>query len=404
MVACLPNDWTVSSPARSSAAKPSGAPVSPRAPRGGERRPTRSPLLTAAVALSVVAVAASLAGFAIALTRGPATDACRSLAWNAVPEAAALPVGWSIVSSHVFVDNLSVSMGGPGASGGSAMGANLSVSCFGSDAALALTRSHDSALAAGAAEASFPTIGDESLAVRTAAAGTVSFWVRHGELVAEGTASGGISQGDLEALARALDAGMARAVAGSPPPAAVALGSEPSAAAASASSVASPAASAAPSGSAVAVSHAAPDLEAHLPTQVDGTALTSQSTIATNAITNDAASRSLVTTLAKLGKTTDQLVIAAAYDPTGKLDLRIFAFRLLGATETQVRTVLIDGWLNSGSNPPTSSTITVSGEPVTKLRYAQATGADYIVSRGDLVFDIETADETLVAKVLATLR
>lgn len=78
-------------------------------------------------------------------------------------------------------------------------------------------------------------------------------------------------------------------------------------------------------GESPAVSHLAPDLEALLPSQVNGTALTAESE--TGAAILDAWTQVMVGFLNKVGKTPADLELAQAYDPASGLDVSAMAFR-----------------------------------------------------------------------------
>ena len=151
------------------------------------------------------------------------------------------------------------------------------------------------------------------------------------------------------------------------------------------------------------MSHIAPDLEALLPHSVDGTALTSQSVSGTIALGTDATSQALIASLAKLGKTSADLEIAEAHDSTGTLQLRMFGFRVKGMPGSDLATAVVGSWMANTTQTPTRSDVTIAGKKLTKVGYPQG-GADYVYGTAAVAFDIETTDESLVAKVLALLK
>ena len=148
--------------------------------------------------LSVAATAVAVGALAVAM-RGPDPAGCETVAWQAIPDAAALPSGWSMVANQVFVDSLSTSLAGPTPSGSTQRQAAFTgVSCFGSDAGLALRRAHEGALAAGGADVSFATVGDESFVVFSPAASTTTLYFRRGPLVADLTVPTSVDRSTLE--------------------------------------------------------------------------------------------------------------------------------------------------------------------------------------------------------------
>ncbi len=161
--------------------------------------------------------------------------------------------------------------------------------------------------------------------------------------------------------------------------------------------------SSSPSASAAAASHVSPDLEALLPHSVGGTTLSSQSVLGSTALRSDATSQALIASLKKLGKTPADLEIAEAYDAAGKLPMRLFGFRVKGVAGSDIAAAIVDSWMAATAGSPVRSDVTIGGQKLTKVAYAQG-GADYVYATGDTVFDIETTDETLVSKVLALLK
>jgi hypothetical protein len=147
----------------------------------------------------------------------------------------------------------------------------------------------------------------------------------------------------------------------------------------------------------------APDLEALLPKTVEGVAMTSQSVSGTAALGTDATSQSLITSLGKLGKTAADLEIAESHDVTGALQVRLFAFRVKGVSGTDLAAAVVTSWMTNTTQTPTRSTVTIAGHKLTKVGYPQGP-ADYVYGNASVAFDVETTDETLVAKVLALIK
>ena len=117
-----------------------------------------------------MAVVVAIGSVGLVVTRGTeegaqAEDPCRRLAWDAVPTQSALPSGWALASNRFFVNNATLTMVGPAPSE-TAAGPTVfvSVSCYGPDAALALARAREAALATGATEKAVQDLGDDAFA------------------------------------------------------------------------------------------------------------------------------------------------------------------------------------------------------------------------------------------------
>ncbi len=376
-----------------------------RGQREGPGQPRRVwPVVLLTAVLSVVATAVALGALAVA-TRGPDPTGCDTVAWKAIPDAAALPSGWSMVSNQVFVDSLSTSLAGPTPSGSTERQAAFAgVSCFGSDAGLALRRAHEGALAAGGADVSFATVGDESFVVFSPAASTTTLYFRRGPLVADLTASTSVDRPTLEAVGRAVDGAMVRSLAVSADAAPLPLPSSTGPAASVGPADASPATSPgspAPSASTAVESHDAPDLERLLPSLVGTTSLATQSVLGTTALGTGEASQALQASLKNLGKTPADLQIAGAYDPTGALDLRLFAYRVAGVDTTELARAVIESQLSNTAAQATSSQVTIGDHAITKISYAQGSPA-YVYVLNGVVYVIQTGDTSLVSTVLGS--
>jgi len=359
------------------------------------------------VALSGLAAVIAVGALALALSRGSGQGECATVAWGAIPEARALPAGWSMVSNRVFIDNLSTTLLGPAPSGATqASAVYVSLSCYGSDGATAFRRAHDGALAAGASDVSFASLGDESFAVHSAPSSNTTVFIRHGALVADLTAPVSVDDATLAAIARVIDAGMLRALSGVAPPSVAPAAVRSAAPVSTGSSIpsAQPAASGAvPAPSQAAASHVSPDLEAVLPHVVGSTTFTSQSILGTDALKSDAASQALVASLEKLDKTPADLEIAEAQDTSGTFKAYLFAYRVRGVTAAVLGKAVVDSLLVDASSAPKESQVTLAGHAVTKLLYASGSGV-YLYDLADAVIAIETPDESLASLVLALLK
>ncbi len=371
--------------------------MSPRQREQSNRPMSAGRAVALTAALGIVAVVIGLGALGIALTRTAAPDDCQATAWNAVPEADLLPSGWSMVTNRVFVDNLTTTLVGPVPSGSTQRPAvYVSLSCYGNDASLALRRAREGALAAGATDVALADLGDESLAVTSTSSGTTTVYVRRGDLVAELTAPATLDQATLSAMGQTVDAAMVHALAAGP------AGSPlPQPSRAPATTAASPGPTPMPSPT---PSHLVPDLEALLPHTVGTTTLSTQSILGTTALDPaSAASQSLIASLQTLGKAPADLEIAGAYDPTGALDLRLFAYRVKGVAPSALGPAIIASQMTNTAAEPATSEVTVGGHPMTKITYASGTPV-YIYDLNGVVYAIATSDESIAASVVGLLR
>ncbi len=147
----------------------------------------------------------------------------------------------------------------------------------------------------------------------------------------------------------------------------------------------------------------APDLEALLPQAVGGSTLTRQSVTGTSALGTDATSQALLASLSQYSKTSGDLQIAEAHDPTGTAQVQLFAFRVSGLSGSQLAAAIVASWMANTTQTPTQSQATVAGHSVTKVSYAQG-ATDYVYATDTVAFDIETADASVAAAVLPLLK
>lgn len=181
---------------------------------------------------------------------------------------------------------------------------------------------------------------------------------------------------------------------------------------AAASAVAARASSSAPASAAAVASAvpapsptpAAPILEAEMPRAVNGTTLTTQSATDPSSLGNGPNSRALGAAMTSLGKTPADLEIAVAYDATQSLAMSVLGFRVAGIDPAKLRSVVLDAWLSANSSGVTSSSVSLSGTPSTKVSYGDGGPDEYAFVKGDSLFLVETADESLAAAVVATMK
>ncbi len=150
-------------------------------------------------------------------------------------------------------------------------------------------------------------------------------------------------------------------------------------------------------------SHTFPDLEALLPTEVDGTKLVVQSFTGTDVLVDDAWGTSVTQFLASIGKTPADLQAARAEDPDGVIDLdSIWAFRVAGVEPEKLRDAIVNGWRVDFPELATSNA-TLEGKDVMKGSFGEdAIGSIWYIHDG-VVFDIESYDEALSTSILASL-
>ncbi len=367
------------------------------------------------VLLSVIALVVAIGAAALSLIRtgAPASgSACRTLAWDALPDESGLPDGWTVTAGNFYADGAGNSIVGPEAADGSAPDTlYLQVTCYGDDGHLAMTSSHRSALATGATDADPPLIalGDESFETQDPSNGSTSVYVRKGGLVAVLVAPSTLDPGDLETVARAVETGLERAgttASGSTAtrrPVASPTGGigEPSAGTSDEPSASDePNPSDLPSGS---PSHLVPELEALLPKAIAGVIYSRQSTLGTSGLGSDPSSAALTASLAKLNKSPGDLQIAAAFDDSGGSDLQLFAFRVSGVKGATLGQAIVDSYVASGATGMTTAKKTISGKAVTQVMYNDGGADDYVYVDGDVVFDVATSDAASAIQALAAL-
>ena len=384
----------------------------------GSGQPGRT--LYVVAALSVIAIVVSGLAIFLSLTRpaggGSATTdatACRTMAWNALPDPVGLPTGWTLSTSNFYVDGAGASVNGPAPADGSTAGPTiyLQVTCFGGDGHLVMTRFHDSANAAGGSDVSFTKLGDESFASLDSTGQGTSVYIRRGQLVASLLAPSDVASADLSATASAVDTGLAFAASGgqvaavppgSPRPSPSTAVGSPAIGSPGASTTGSAPAAAADGSADPGDQHAAPDLEALLPRKIGGVALTYQSTDGTTALAgNDTSTTALVASLTQMGKTAADLDIAEAYDGDGSLDAQIIAFRVKGVGADKLGQAILDSWLSDGASGITSAKTTISGKTVTKVTYSDGGPADYLYLKGDVVYDLSTSTDSVVTETIS---
>lgn len=369
----------------------------PRLPGAPRRR------LDSAVGLAVIAVA--LAGLALVIgllnLLGPGRSSCQTAAWDAVPAVSRLPAGWALGATDYYPDSQTTTLVGPATdeTAGSGPLVYVSVTCYGESAVDALGRSRASAGAAGSTIEDLSGVGDEGYAMSDPSTGGSAYHFRRRALLAYLAVSGTVAPAELDQAAAAVDAAMTTAQGGAAPaavtrPTPVPGTSETPSSSAEASP--SPAESAEPTASPVAAA-----LEALLPSEVDGVTLVKDS--ATGDVLTDTPGRALVASVRSLGKSPSDLLVAQAYDETETLAAFITGFELPGVKGTELRTMILESWLLAGSPGVTTTEVTLSGKPITRVSYGHEGSNAYVYVHVGAVLVIDTADEEQAKRIAAAL-
>jgi hypothetical protein len=155
----------------------------------------------------------------------------------------------------------------------------------------------------------------------------------------------------------------------------------------------------------VGFAHDASDLEAMLPSIFNNARLTSTSGDATSELTADAAGQTVAAFLAGLGKTPADLKVAEAFDPDGNAGATFVAFRAVGVDAAALmRSMILAGlFVPKTATPPPNipAAVTIGGKSV--IAIPQGRNTDYLYAKGDVLFDVRTADPALAATALGLL-
>jgi hypothetical protein len=151
-------------------------------------------------------------------------------------------------------------------------------------------------------------------------------------------------------------------------------------------------------------SHDVPDLEAFLPTALNGTALDVQSVTGDDGLLSGGDDWSTVMTkfLTSVAKQPADLGYAYASDPSGSVDLQIGVYRVPGVEAAALHNALIDGW-KALSPTVKVSQVTLGGKEVTKGDDGTDNPLTYLYGRDNVVYEIYTSDESLATAALAAL-
>ena len=331
--------------------------------------------------------------------------ACRSAAWAAVPAKNALPTNWSLGSTDLNANGMSISILGPAPAADSGTNQPVvyaSVTCYGNTAAAALSEYRKASQAAGATVRNRSSNG-EAYDVDNPTTGLTTLF-RVGGLVGQIADGGSSSDADLATITSAVAAAMGdKAAAGKP-----SVPGASDAATGSEQPVGSGDVGAEPSGSPF-----APELVAILPTSIADPASTTSppaevtlsvdSASATDALGTDHNSRAFAARIRSMGATTDDLQVARAVDGSGTYDIIVDGFRIPGANLASLKAAVVDTWLAGGGAGVKKTEIKLGGKSVTKLDYDDGSAIEYVYAKADYVVVIESSDATIAGEVAAKL-
>jgi hypothetical protein len=350
-------------------------------------------LAIGAVVVAIAALAATLLGRG----GGSDLDACRRAAWGSVPATSDLPAGWSLSTTDLNANGMTVSILGQTPTDGTSSPPVVyaSVTCYGDVAGTALSEYRVAAKAAGASVTD-RGLGGNAYDVDNKSTGSVTTLFRVGGLIGQIADAGSATPDELATITSAIAAAMGdRTAAGTNAGQANASGSVGSA---------EPSLEPGSSGEVSPSAPAAPDLEALLPTEIAGSTLTIQSTTAADGMGTDPTSRAFAAVIPSLGAKLADLEIAQAYDPEQTVDLNIFAFRLPGRDGTKLKGAVIDTWLSAGAAGVKKSDVKLAGKMFTKVDYGDGGAIDYIYNGIDYVIVVETSDPDIATEVASKLK
>src|SRR5439155_24234957 len=140
-----------------------------------------------------------------------------------------------------------------------------------------------------------------------------------------------------------------------------------------------------------------------LPTTVNGTTMTSDGALGSAFLGGDASSRAETAAVANLGHKADDLQVAYAYDEGGTLDLTVLGFRIKGLDPTKLEPIILGAWLSANTAGVKTTTSTISGMAVKTVVYGDEGPTEYVFIRGDSVYVVETANQSLAAAAIAAM-
>ena len=316
------------------------------------------------------------------------------VAWDATPAAGNLPPGWTISASQYDPDRKFMRFLGPlPADGSSQPTIDATITCFPEGAADSVTRSRDAIAASGETVTTRDDLGDQAFSA-VDQTGSTLMQMRHGNLVVYLVGAAG-TQNEVETVASAFDLALG-GNGGQLPVGTLDV------------SVPPPSESAGPSASAGAEasgSPVAPELEALIPSSVDGIDLSISSETGDAILSDDPNSRAIVAALKAAGKQPVDLRVADGYgyDETTGTDLEIIAFAVDGMKLSALKALVLNSWLSASGAGITTETATVGGVTVTRVDRGDAGAVDYLLTRNGDVIVVTTEDPNVAAQALQAL-
>ena len=315
------------------------------------------------------------------------------------PAAENLPSGWVASASQYDIDRKTMSFLGPTPQDETSSQAVIyaTVTCFRSGAEDGVTRSRAAAEEAGQSVADREDLGEQAYSA-VDDSGAAFLQMRSGKIVVYLAASGDASATEVDELASAFD----KALGGDGGTIA-----EPTVDQTGASQVPGeslvPGESPAPGESLAAESPAAPELVAIMPTKVGSISMASDSATGGTFLSDDQGSRAIQAALRAAGKTPDDLRVAQAYDEAGVADLSVMAVTVDGLPAEQTRDIVLENWLAATGEGVKKDTVTLNGKTWTRIDYGDGGTVDYVLTDGNNVIVITTADAALAEQAAAAL-
>lgn len=344
-----------------------------------------------ALALGALAVVLSAGVLAFTFVRAiSGAPNCQSLAWDSAPAPEDLPDGWAIATSNYFVGSLTATLDGPASTVETSDGSIFAtVTCYAGDAAEALARSRAADADTAGNTVAELDLGDVGYSVGNASSGTTAMHFMRDDLTAHLAVSGSVAEEDLFAVAEAFDLAIRGARAGRAPTAAPGQAEVP------------------PDDSAEPIdelplesdlpeeSPVAPELEAMLPTVIDGAPFIANSANGADVPADTPGSRALMASLRAMDKTPADLQVAEAYDESETLDLYLLAFRLPGEDGAVLREMILESWLSANAAGVTREPVTLANKEFVHVSYGDEDADAYVFTNEDAVIIVHTADAAL---------
>jgi hypothetical protein len=377
-------------------ARPRPEPANAARPRPAEERARLADEGRTTRRIALGALVLALVGVGIAATRFlfPGVSSCQQASWDVRPADGDLPAGFTLSVAQYDINRQQVTFLGPvPADETAAQGVvYVTVTCFDEGAADAVTRSEQAARDASQAVTERDDLGDGGFAA-TDENGSNFIQLRHDDVVVYLAASADVAGSEVDQLASAYD----KALGGDG--GAVALGTTDPGVSASEDPVASDL----PSEELPSEAAVAPELEALLPTEVDGTPLTVDSMVGTDMLSTDQTSRAIIAALRADGKTPADLTFAQAGDDNQVLDLSMFAVAVDGLSEAKTKAIVLHSFLPASGAGVTQSEVELAGRTLTKIDYGDDGANDYVLADDGAIIVFTTADDELAAATVAAL-